>query len=337
MAVKITATGSYIPEKVLTNYDLEKTVETTDEWIRAHTGICMRHIAAADQAASDLACSAAWNALRAVNPGHPEEVAAMLDLIVVATASPDYPGFPSVACIVQNALGARNAAAFDITAGCSGFVYALDAAACMLSGSRRKLALVIGAEVLSRITDWTDRNTCILFGDGAGAVILEVIPGERPEPGKSGIILSLLGADGSGADKLIIRSGGSRSRFTAGERIAKPPHIEMDGHAVYLFAVNAVTSTIRRLLDESGLSIGDIKRIIPHQANERIIEAAAKRLGVEPDLFFLNIDKYANTSAASVPIALDELNRTGRIVKGDVIITLGFGAGLTYGGNLIVW
>jgi 3-oxoacyl-[acyl-carrier-protein] synthase III len=337
MAVRITATGSYVPEKVLTNSELEKTVETTDEWILSHTGIRMRRIAGNDEAASDLAYEAAWNALKAVNPEHPEQIAAALDLIVVATASPDYPGFPSVACIVQNRLNARNAAAFDITAGCSGFVYALDAASCMLSGSRRKLALVIGAEVLSRITDWTDRNTCILFGDGAGAAVLETIPDVQTDSEKRGIILSYLGADGSGADKLIIRRGGSRCQFTAGECITKPPHIEMDGHAVYLFAVNAVAYTVRRLLDETGLSIKDIKRIIPHQANERIIEAAAKRLGVGTGLFFLNIGKYANTSAASIPVALDELNRSGGITEGDILITLGFGAGLTYGGNLIVW
>jgi 3-oxoacyl-[acyl-carrier-protein] synthase III len=337
MAVKITSTGSYVPEKILTNYDLAGIVDTSDEWIRSHTGIGERRIAGADEAASDLACEAAWNALRAADPERPEQLAAALDLIIVATASPDYPGFPSVACIVQNRIGARNAAAFDITAGCSGFVYALDIAACMLAGRGRKKALVIGAEVLSRITDWTDRDTCILFGDGAGAVFIESVSESGSDSVNEGIITSLLGADGSGSEKLIIRRGGSRYPFAAGENIAKPPYIEMDGHAVYLFAVNAVTRTVQRLLDESGFSIGDIKRIIPHQANERIIEAAAKRLGIGTDLFFLNMSKYANTSAASVPIALDELNRTGFLKKGDIIITLGFGAGLTYGGNLIVW
>lgn len=336
MAVEITATGSYVPEKILTNDDLAKIVETSDEWIRSHTGIGARRIAAADEAASDLAYRAALDVLKAACPEHPEQAAESLDLIIVATASPDYPGFPSVACIVQNRIGARNAAAFDMTAGCSGFVYALDTAACMLASGGRKRALVIGAEVLSRITDWSDRNTCILFGDGAGAVILESAS-ESPNQQIRGIIRSHLGADGSGADKLIIRRGGSRSQFTDGETIVKSPHIEMDGHAVYLFAVNAVVRTIQRLLDESGFTIEDVKRIIPHQANERIIEAAAKRLGVGSGLFFLNIGKYANTSAASVPIALDELNRTGGLKKGDVIITLGFGAGLTYGGNLIVW
>ncbi|HAH61868.1 MAG TPA: 3-oxoacyl-ACP synthase, partial [Treponema sp.] len=295
MAVEITATGSYVPEKILTNDDLAKIVETSDEWIRSHTGIGARRIARTDEAASDLACGAALNALKAACPEHPEQVAAALDLIIVATASPDYPGFPAVACIVQDRIGARNAAAFDMTAGCSGFVYALDTAACMLASGGRKRALVIGAEVLSRITDWSDRNTCILFGDGAGAVILESTSPELPEQQLRGIIRSHLGADGSGADKLIIRRGGSRSQFTAGETVAKSPYIEMDGHAVYLFAVNAVVRTIQRLLDGSGFTLGDIKRIIPHQANERIIEAAAKRLGVAAGLFFLNIGKYANT------------------------------------------
>lgn len=333
MAVEITATGSYVPEKTLTNDDLSRIVETSDEWIYSHTGIRSRHIARDDEAASDLAYYAAMNALRTLNPEHPDQAAESIELIVVATASSDYVGFPSAACIVQDRIGAKNAAAFDIAAGCSGFVYALDTAVCMMSAGERKRALVIGTEVLSRITDWTDRNTCILFGDGAGAVILELTPGLR----SSGVIRSVLGADGAGADKLIVRRGGTCAPFISGETVEQPPHIEMDGHAVYLFAVNAVTRTIQRLLEREGLAIENVKRIIPHQANERIIEAAAKRLGISTDIFFLNMEKYANTSAASVPIALDELVRSGGLEKGDIIITLGFGAGLTYGGNLIVW
>ncbi len=337
MAVEITATGSYVPEKTLTNDDLSRIVDTSDEWILSHTGIESRHIARADEAASDLACQAAMNALKAVNPEHPDYAAESIELIVVATASPDYVGFPSVACIVQDRIGAQNAAAFDITAGCSGFVYALDTAVCMMAAGGRKRALVIGTEVLSRLTDWTDRNTCILFGDGAGAVVLELTQGEAQGVQCSGVIRSILGADGTGADKLIVRRGGTRAPFISGETVGKPPYIEMDGHAVYLFAVNAVTRTIQRLLERDGISIENVKRIIPHQANKRIIEAAAKRLGISTDIFFLNMEKYANTSAASVPIALDELARSGGLEKGDIIITLGFGAGLTYGGNLIVW
>ena len=337
MAVEITATGSYVSEKTLTNDELSMIVDTSDEWIYSHTGIRSRHIAREDDAASDLAYYAAMNALRALNPEHPEQETESIALIVVATASSDYIGFPSVACIVQDRIGARNAAAFDIAAGCSGFVYALDTAVCMMSAGERKRALVIGTEVLSRLTDWTDRNTCILFGDGAGAVILELTQGETQGARHSGVVRSVLGADGAGADKLIVRRGGTRAPFISGETVGEPPHIEMDGHAVYLFAVNAVTRTIQLLLEREGLAMENVKRIIPHQANERIIEAAAKRLGISTDIFFLNMEKYANTSAASVPVALDELVRSGGLEKGDIIITLGFGAGLTYGGNLIVW
>jgi 3-oxoacyl-[acyl-carrier-protein] synthase-3 len=337
MAIEIKATGSYVPEKILTNDDLSKMMDTSDEWIRSHTGISARHIAHDDEATSDLAYRAALSTLKAYNPENPEQAAAELDLVIVATASPDYPGFPSVACMVQNRIGAKRAGAFDIAAGCTGFIYALDIAASMTGIHGRKKALVIGADTLSRITDWTDRNTCVLFGDGAGAAILEETEEPASGKGKRGVIRSVLGADGSGSGYLILRRGGTRDPFRTGETVAKPGHIEMDGHAVYLFAVNAVTSTIRQLLKDEGLSIDQITRIIPHQANERIINAAAKRLGIGMDKFFLNIEKYANTSAASVPIALAELDREGTLKKGDIIMTVGFGAGLTYGGNLIIW
>jgi 3-oxoacyl-[acyl-carrier-protein] synthase III len=337
MAIEITATGSYIPEKIVTNNDLARTVDTSDEWIRSHTGIGARHIARDDEATSDLAYHAAMNVLKAVNPTDPEQVAAGIDLVVVSTASPDYPGFPSVACMVQNRISARKAAAFDITAGCTGFIYALDTAFCMMAAGGRKKALVIGADTLSRITDWTDRNTCVLFGDGAGAALLESTDAPSSGPQKRGILRSFLGADGSGSEYLMLRRGGTREPFRKDEIVEKPAHIEMNGKSVYLFAVNAVVSTIERLLAEEGLSIDRIARIVPHQANERIISAAAKRLGLSMDKFFLNIEKYANTSTASVPIALDELAHEGSLKKGDIIMTVGFGAGLTYGGNLIIW
>jgi 3-oxoacyl-[acyl-carrier-protein] synthase-3 len=337
MAIEITATGSYIPEKIVTNDDLSKTVETSDEWIRSHTGISTRHIARDDEATSDLAYEAAMSVLRAADPADPGRAAAGIDLVVVSTASPDYPGFPSVACIVQNRIGAKNAAARDITAGCTGFIYALETAAGMMTAGCRKRALVIGADTLSRITDWTDRNTCVLFGDGAGAVLLESTDAPSSGPGKRGIIRSILGADGSGFEYLMLRRGGTREPFKKGEVVERPAYIEMDGPAVYLFAVNAVATTIKKILDSEGLSMDQIARIVPHQANERIISAAAKRLGVGLDKFFLNIGKYANTSTASVPIALDELAHEGSLKKGDIIMTIGFGAGLTYGGNLIVW
>jgi 3-oxoacyl-[acyl-carrier-protein] synthase III len=337
MAIEITATGRYVPEKVLTNDDLSKMVDTSDEWIRSHTGISNRHIARDDQATSDLAYEAAMNVLKSVDAASPEQVAAGLDLIVVSTATPDYPGFPSVACMVQSRIGAHKAAAFDITAGCTGFIYALETASCMMASGGRKTALVIGADTLSRITDWTDRNTCVLFGDGAGAVLLEATDAPVAGPQKRGVIRSILGADGSGSEYLMLRRGGTRNPFLKGETVEKPAYLEMNGPAVYLFAVNAVATTIKKMLDAEGLSMDQIARIIPHQANERIISAAAKRLGIGMDKFFLNIAKYANTSTASVPIALDELAHEGTLKKGDIIMTIGFGAGLTYGANLIVW
>ena len=337
MAIEITATGSYVPEKIITNDDLSKIVDTSDEWIRSHTGIGARHVARDDEATSDLAYQAAMSVLRSVDPDNPERVAADIDLIVVSTASPDYPGFPSVACIVQNRIGAHNAGAMDVSAGCTGFIYALDTASCMMAAGGRKKALVIGSDTLSRITDWTDRNSCVLFGDGAGAVLLESTDAPSSGSQKRGIIRSILGADGSGSEYLMLRRGGTREPFRKNETVEKPAHIEMNGHSVYLFAVNAVTSTIKRLLDSEGLSMDQVARIVPHQANERIISAAAKRLGIDMDKFFLNIEKYANTSTASVPLALDELAHEGSLKKGDIIMTVGFGAGLTYGGNLIVW
>jgi len=336
MAIEITATGSYVPEKVLTNEDLAEFVDTSDEWIRSHTGIGSRHVADKMEATSDLACGAADRALEKLSH-HVSDAASELDLIVVSTASPDFPGFPSVACLVQEHIGAHKAAAFDVAAGCTGFVYALDIAADMLASGTRKKALVIGADTLSRITDWTDRSTCVLFGDGAGAVVLEHTDAPTSGPGKRGIIRSVLGADGSGSQYLMLRRGGTRDPFRTGEIVDKPAHIEMNGQEVYLFAVKAVTDTIRRLLDEEGIGIDQIAKIIPHQANERIINAAAKRLGIGMDKFMMNIEKYANTSTASIPLALDEFVRSSPPAKGELLLTVGFGAGLTYGGNLIVW
>lgn len=337
MAIEIIATGSYVPEKCVTNDDLARLVDTSDEWIRSHTGIGARHIARDDEATSDLAFHAAQSVLKAVDPEDPSRAALSVDLIVVSTASPDYPGFPSVACMVQNRIGAKNAAAFDLAAGCTGFIYALETASSLMAAGKRKRALVIGADTLSRITDWTDRNTCVLFGDGAGAVMLEATDAPVTGPQQRGIVRSLLGADGSGAEYLMLRRGGTREPYRSGEVVEKPAHIEMNGGAVYLFAVNAVTTTIQRMLEDQHLTMDDIARIIPHQANERIIQAAAKRLGVGIEKFFLNIEKYANTSTASVPLALHELAQEGSLHRGDRIITVGFGAGLTYGANLIVW
>jgi 3-oxoacyl-[acyl-carrier-protein] synthase-3 len=261
-----------------------------------------------------------------------------IDLIVLATVTPDYYGCPSTACIVQNKLGANRAAAMDITAGCTGFIYGLETAAGLLGISNlRNRALVIGSEVLSRVIDWSDRGICVLLGDGAGAVVLEKTGAPVEGLGKRGLLRTILGADGSGMESLIFRRGGSRYPFKAGELVDKPTHMEMKGQEVYNFAVKAVTETIENLLKQEGICIDDIARIVPHQANARIVQAAGKRLGIPMEKFFLNIEEYANTSSASIPIALDELNRKGQLKKGDMIITIGFGGGLTYGGNLIIW
>jgi 3-oxoacyl-[acyl-carrier-protein] synthase-3 len=350
MSIEIRATGRAIPPRRVTNDDLAKQIDTSDEWIRSHTGIGARHIAAGDLAASDLALEAAKNALALAagfdgpaDSGDPRREAAIteaalsLDLIVLATATADYYGCPSTACIVQNKLGAKNAGAMDLGACCTGFIYALETAAALLSvNEHRKRALVIGAEVLSRITDWEDRN-CVLFGDGAGAALIEKTEAPSEGPRRRGLLRTILRADGSGAESLIFRRGGSRNPFKAGETVEKPTHIEMNGRAVYNFAVKAMAEIIGGLLELEGITVGDLSRIIPHQANARIVQAAGKRLGIPEEKFFLNIEEYANTSAASIPIALDEMNRNGQLKRGDLILTAGFGGGLTYGGNLIIW
>ncbi|MDR3115025.1 MAG: ketoacyl-ACP synthase III [Treponema sp.] len=343
MAIEIRATGRAIPSLRLSNDDLAKTLDTNDEWIRSHTGIRARHIADESTACSDLALEAARQALamaitkegKEIQEETLAEAALTLDMIILGTATPDYHGCPSVSCIVQDKLGARNAFAMDITAGCTGFIYGLETAAALLTHApSRKRALVIGSEILSRFLDWNDRKSCVLFGDGAGAVLLEKT---REDPKKRGLLGTILEADGSGAEHIIIRQGGSRHAFKTGDSIKAPPIIEMNGRAVYNFAVKSITETIEKLLAETNLTIDEVHWIIPHQANRRILAAAGKRMGIPEERFFLNLEEYANTSAASIPIALDELNRGGKLQKGDIIMTIGFGAGLTSGGNVIVW
>jgi 3-oxoacyl-[acyl-carrier-protein] synthase-3 len=338
-----------VPARRVSNEDLAGKIDTSDGWIRSHTGIGARHIAEEGLACSDLAVEAAREALamaggwrggdRESRDAAAREGAESLDLVIVATAGPDYNGCPSTACLVQDRLGARRAAALDITAGCTGFVYGLETAAGLLGLRGRKRALVIGSELLSRLTNWADRSSCVLFGDGAGAVVLEKTGEPDQGPGRRGIVGGLLGADGSGAEHLVIRSGGTRNPYRAGETLeaGRLPYIEMNGQAVYNFAVKAFTDTCKRLLEEEGIGADDLALIVPHQANARIVRAAAKRLGIAEEKFFLNIEEYANTSAASIPIALDELNRGGRLNRGDLIMTVAFGGGLTFGGNLIVW
>ena len=239
---------------------------------------------------------------------------------------------------MQDKLGAGRVAAMDITAGCTGFIYGLETAAGLLNISKeRQRALVIGSEVLSRVTDWDDRGTCVLFGDGAGAAVLEKTAAPSEGTDRRGLLRTILGADGSGRESLVFRRGGSRYPFRAGETIDKPTHLEMKGQEVYNFAVTAVTETAEALMKAEGITVNDLARIVPHQANARIVQAAGRRLKIPPEKFFLNIEEYANTSAASIPIALDEMNRSGQLKRGDMIMTIGFGGGLTYGGNIIIW
>ena len=339
MAIEITGTGRAVPAQKVTNNELAINIDTSDEWIRSHTGIGSRYIADENTACSDLAVLAGSQALIMAEPGiSPEEAALSLDIIVVATATGDYYGCPSTACLVQDKLGAKNAGAFDLAAGCTGFIYALETAAGLLMvNPERRRALVIGSEVLTKFLDYSDRASCVLFGDGAGAAVIEKKPETGDGPQKRGLLRTTLSADGSGSEHIVFRGGGSRERGKNSQNPEKSVYIEINGQAVYNFAVKAVTDTVLKLLSLEGIGMDEIDRIIPHQANARIIQAAAKRLKISEEKFFLNIEEYANTSAASIPIALDELNRKGELKRGNLIMTLGFGGGLTYGGNLIRW
>lgn len=324
-SVGIIGTGMYVPEKILTNADLEKIVETNDEWIVSRTGIRERHIAAPDQATSDLAYHAAMQALE--NAGM---TADQLDLIVIATITPDTM-FPSTACILQEKLGAKNAAAFDLSAACSGFVYSMATASSMIRTGMYKNALVIGADTLSRITDYTDRNTCVLFGDGAGAVILGEVPAGR------GFLSFDLGAEGAGGSLLKLEAGGSRLPASA-ETVQDGKHfIYMNGREVFKFAVRVMGSATEEVLRKAGKTKEDIDLFVPHQANIRIIQSAMNRLDLPEDRCVINVDKYANTSAASIPLALVEAAQQGRIKEGDTVLLVGFGGGLTWGASVLVW
>ena len=344
MAIELIATGRAIPSRRVTNEDLAKEMDTSDEWIRSHTGIGSRHYVDPGVAASDLACEAGRKALQqALEQGSTgaqtlEELAETLDIIVVATCTPDYIGIPSTACIVQHRLGAANAGALDLVAGCSGFVYALDTAASLLLASeKRSRALVIGAEALSYFINKDDRGSYVLFGDGAGAVLIEKTAAPSLGEGKRGLLQSYLRSDGSGEEAILMRYGGSRNPYNPDNPATYRPYFEMDGRAVYNFAIPAMELVIQALLQEGEIGLEDLAWLIPHQANARIMHSAAKRFGIPEEKFYINIEEYANTSAASIPIALDEMNRNGLVRRGDYIITIGFGAGLTYGGNLFVW
>ncbi|WP_411346067.1 beta-ketoacyl-ACP synthase III [Paenibacillus sp. WLX1005] len=325
LPIGIIGTGKYVPEKILSNADLEKMVDTNDEWIVSRTGIRERHIAAPDQATSDLAYEAAIKAIETAGL-----TAADLDLIVVATITPDM-SFPSTACILQDKLGAKKAAAFDLSAACSGFVYALGAATSMLQMGMYKNALVIGADTLSRITDYTDRNTCVLFGDGAGAVVIGEVGEGR------GFKAFDLGAEGAGGELLKLPAGGSRTPASADTLEAKQHFIQMSGREVFKFAVKVMNKATEDVLNKAGISKDDIDLFIPHQANVRIINSAMERLNLTEDRVMINVQKYANTSAASIPLALVEAVEEGRIQEGDKVVMVGFGGGLTWGASVIIW
>jgi len=323
--VGIIGTGKYVPEKILTNSDLEKMVDTNDEWIVSRTGIKERHIAAPDQATSDLAYEAAIKALESAGMTGSD-----LDLIIVATITPDS-SFPSTACILQDKLGAKGAAAFDLSAACSGFVYGLATATSFIQSGMYNNALVIGADCLSRITDYTDRNTCVLFGDGAGAVVVGEVPEGR------GFKAFDLGAEGAGGSLLNIEGGGSRLPASAETIENKKHYIYMNGREVFKFAVRVMGTATIEVLRKAGMDRTDVDLFVPHQANVRIIQSAMQRLELPEEKVVVNVDKYANTSAASIPLALVEAAEEGRMKAGDTVLMVGFGGGLTWGASVLVW
>ena len=324
-SVKIIGTGSYIPEKVLSNSDLEGMVETSDEWITTRTGIKERRVVEDGKASSDLAFEASRRALTDAGVAADE-----LDMIIVATITPDH-FFPSTACLLQDKLGAKHTGAFDLMGACSGFIYALVAGSHFIQAGGARKVLVVGAECLTKITDFTDRASCILFGDGAGAVVLS------PGDGDAGLRYSELGADGSGAVYMIVPAGGSRTPTTAETVQARQHYIKIQGREVYRFAVMKMSELVANAVKMTGIGLDDVKIIIPHQVNLRILEGAAKRLGIPADKFYVNIDRIGNTSAASVPIALDEARREGCFGAGDVLIMVAFGGGLTWASAVWKW
>ncbi|MEI7851621.1 MAG: beta-ketoacyl-ACP synthase III [Kiritimatiellales bacterium] len=322
--VSIIGTGVYLPEKTVTNRDLEKIVDTTDEWIYSRTGMHERRIARDDQATSDLAAEAAKAALADAGISAEE-----VDLLIVATLSPDM-FFPSTACFVQAKIGAKNAYCYDLGAACSGSLYALETAKNQIACGAVNTALIIGAEKMSTFIDWKDRNTCVLFGDGAGAMVL------RATGAKHGIMKGVFGSDGTLAHQLWTPGGGSRNPMTHEMLDQNLQYLKMEGREVYKHAVMQMTQSSLDALEKNGLSADDVKLFVPHQANARIIDAIGKRLDVQ-DRMFLNVEKYANTSAAALPIAIDEAVKSGRIGKGELMLLVAFGGGFTWGANIVEW
>ena len=337
MGIRILGTGSYLPPKVVTNDDIAAALDTSDEWIYSHTGIHARHIAGEGETTSTMAAKAAHAALEAAGV-KPEEIG----LIVLATSTPDYNTFPSTACLVQGILGCVNAGAYDLIAACSGFVYALDQARGWINYNPDKKALVVGAECLTRILDWKDRSSCILFGDGAGAVVL----GNDAKPGAAALettATTILGADGTGRH-YIQRTGGTMTSFPldpkTGIPITPPPTnstLSLMGHEVFMFAVKTMSRVTEELCAKRGLATSDLDRVYAHQANGRIIEACARRMKLPIEKFWLGLEETANTSAPSIPIALDQATRKGELKEGQNIVLVGFGAGLTYAGTILTW
>ncbi len=323
--VRITGLGKYLPEKVLTNADLEQMVETSDEWITTRTGIKERRIAGPEETSSTLALRAAREALARAGR-KAEEV----ELIIVATVTPDML-FPSTACLLQAGLGARRAAAFDLEAACPGFIYACATGAQFIASGLYDVVLVVGVDTLSKIVNWKDRSTCVLFGDGAGAAVLE------PAPEGKGFLSFVLGADGSGSEHLKLPAGGSLLPASAATVAANLHTIFMNGNEVFKFAVRAMPEAALESLEKAGVSLAEVDLLIPHQANLRIIEAARKRLGLAPEKIFVNLAKYGNTSAASLPVALAEAVEEGRLREGSIVVLTAFGAGFTWAACTLRW
>jgi 3-oxoacyl-[acyl-carrier-protein] synthase-3 len=324
--ITIAGTGAYAPSNVITNHDLEQRVDTSDEWIRTRTGICERHIAADDEPTSAMAFEAAARALDAAGMDADE-----LDLIIVATLSPDTV-MPNTACHLQRRLKATRAACFSLEAACTGFLYGLQAGADMIRAGTFSNALIVGAEKLSAYTNWEDRNTCVLFGDGAGAAVLKRAPADG-----DALLGGFLAADGNYTDLLIIPGGGSLAPAARNEQGERTNFIQMAGREVFKLAVNIMAEACEKALAKSGCSIDDVRWLIPHQANIRIIKGVGRRLGLEDERVAVNVDRYGNTSAATIPLMLDELVRGDQVKKGDLLLLTAFGGGITWGAQLIRW
>ena len=325
MKAKITATARYLPKRTLSNFDLEKMVDTTDEWIRSRTGIENRHIVAKGEATSDMGTQIAKQLL-----ARSEKSAEDIDLILVATSTPDFP-VVSTAALVQDKIGAANAWGFDIVAACTGFVYAMETGSKMVESGQYKNVIVIGADTMSSIIDYTDRNTCIIFGDGGGGVLLE------PSENEHGVLDSILYTDGSGSKYLTVPAGGSLHPASIDTIEKKMHYVYQDGKTVYKFAVKNMAKVSKQILDKNGLKGEDIKLFIPHQANKRIIDAAAERCGLHNDQVFVNVNRYGNTTAGTIPLAIDEAVEMNLLAEGDLLLLAAFGGGFTWGSMLIRW